>query len=49
MLKKVNMPKSASNSNKVTPKSAQKSKLTKKSPKKITQKSTFTKKKHFKK
>ena len=47
MLKKVNVPKSASNSNKVTKKSAQKSKLTQKSPQKITQKSTFTQKKHF--
>ena len=44
MLKKVNVPKSASNSNKVTQKSAQKSKLTQKSPQKITQKSTFTQK-----
>ena len=49
MLKKVNVPKSASNSNKVAQKSAQKSNLTQKIPQKITQKSTCNHKDSIKK
>ena len=44
VLKKVNVPKNASDLNKIAQKNPQKSKSTKKSPKKITQRSTFTKK-----